>query len=122
MTPIKHLDRRLARVPTWAAVLLLSTPIGAALSYTFAAHDVAVESSATAQAKASALTEAKAEAAAAKRALARKEAALAAANAKLREVGEKPVKPDADESEPPVTTAPAMSMNPFLLHRLGLIQ
>lgn len=74
---MRAVNQRLARIPVWVASLLVMLSL--ALFSTYAAAVVA---------------RAKTEAAHAKAELSKKERALAEANARLRQVGEKPVDPD----------------------------
>lgn len=84
---MRAVNQRLARIPVWVASLLVMLSL--ALFSTYAAAVVARVEAVRVEA-----TKAKTEAAHAKAELSKKERALAEANARLRQVGEKPVDPD----------------------------
>lgn len=85
---MRAVNQRLARIPVWVASLLVMLSL--ALFSTYAAAVVAR----ALEAVRVEATKAKTEAAHAKAELSKKERALAEANARLRQVGEKPVDPD----------------------------
>ncbi len=88
---MRAVNQRLARIPVWVASLLVMLSL--ALFSTYAAAVVARADEKVEAVRVEA-TKAKTEAAHAKAELSKKERALAEANARLRQVGEKPVDPD----------------------------
>lgn len=88
---MRNLNRRLARVPVWAASLLLVLSV---LTWGGIASAQLSWANETVEAAKAQATSARTETAHVKAELVRKERALAEANARLRQVGEKPVDPD----------------------------
>lgn len=85
---MRAVNQRLARIPVWVASLLVMLSLALFSTYAAAVADEKVEAVRVEA------TKAKTEAAHAKAELSKKERALAEANARLRQVGEKPVDPD----------------------------
>lgn len=104
---MRNLNRRLARVPVWAASLLLVLSV---LTWGGIASAQLSWANETVEAAKAQATSARTETAHVKAELVRKERALAEANARLRQVGEKPVDPDKVTAPPvvaPLVTAAA---------------
>lgn len=106
MSPVKHMNRWMRRLPIWVAALLLAVPAVALARWGMAEVNRADHAHSQVVATSAALEDAQASAAKTRRELAKQKIALARANQKLKAVGEKPVDPD----EPAVVlpkTAPA---------------
>ena len=119
MSPVRHMNRWVARLPIWLAVLLLAVPMVTLARWGFQAVNHADNVEGQVVATSEALEDAEAKTVQAKRELAKQKVALARANAKLKAVGEKPVDPDAPLIEAP-GVAPA-SFFPSILSEVLFI-
>jgi hypothetical protein len=105
---MRAVNRRIARIPTWIASVLLMFSVVLWASFAAAQLQRADERVEAVKVEA---TKARTEAATAKAELSKKEQALAEANARLRQVGERPVDPE--KSTPPIV-APLVALSSFV--------
>ena len=113
MSPVKHVNRWMGRVPIWLAALLLAVPMVTLARWGFVEWGRADTAHGQTAASSEALEDAQATVAQTRRELAKQKVALARANAKLKAVGEKPVDPDVVVLVEP-RTAPVTFFHPLL--------
>ena len=113
MSPVKRMNRWVARLPIWLAALLLAVPMVTLARWGLAEVNRADSAHGRVIASSEALEDAQATVAQTRRELAKQKIALARANAKLKAVGEKPVDPDALLLVEP-RTAPVTFFHPLL--------